>query len=280
MSKPFFLLLTLIAPMVLVGACSQPAKPGEMVLVPGGLFKNTKSSLHGKNVGVVDFYIGKYEVTQKEWLDVMGNNPSQFKGDNLPVENVSWYDCVEYCNKKSVKEGLKPCYTIDKNTKDPNNKNGKDDVKWTVTLNDGANGYRLPLEVEWEYAAGGGQASRNQTYAGSDNVNDVAWFWQNSGDKPLSGYWNREVIEKNNNRTKPVGGKAPNELGLFDMSGNVREWCEDWYGDALVNTNGTDRVWRGGGWLGNDQACAPSFRGYAIPIARWNDTGVRVCRNK
>ena len=91
------------------------------VLVKGGTFKNTKSNYYGKDVTVSSFYIGRYEVTQKEWTDVMGSNPSQFAGDNLPVERVNWYDAVEYCNQRSIKEGLKPYYNIDKNKKDPNN---------------------------------------------------------------------------------------------------------------------------------------------------------------
>ncbi len=263
----------LAALLALVSACEQ-GKPGDMVFVKGGPVKNTKSGLFGKSLAIYDFYIGKYEVTQKEWVEVMGSNPSQFKGDNLPVESVTWYDCVEFCNKKSLKEGLKPVYDIDKNKKDPNNKNDKDDKKWTVTIIEGANGYRLPLELEWEYAAGGGQDS------GSDNVDEVAWYWKNSGDKPLTGYWNISVIEKNHDQTKPVGQKKPNELGLYDMSGNVREWCWDWYGEALIVSSGSERTWRGGGWLGVETPCASSFRGYSDPFAKWNDNGFRVCRNK
>jgi sulfatase modifying factor 1 len=251
-----------------------------MVLVEGGTFKNTKAGLYGKEVAISDFYIGKYEVTQKEWVEVMGSNPSQFKGDNLPVESVSWYDCVEYCNKKSIKEGLAPVYNIDKNKKDPNNKNDKDDIKWTVTINEGGNGYRLPLEMEWEYAAGGGQKSKSYTYSGSDNVDEVAWYWQNSGDKALQGFWILKNIEANHDKTKPVGGKAPNELGLYDMSGNVREWCWDWYGDLVINDSGSERVWRGGGWLGVEQPCATSFRGHVGAYWRYSDTGLRVCRDK
>src|SRR5215469_16426475 len=111
-----------------------------LVLVKGGTFKNTNSNFYGKDVTLSAFYIGKYKVTQKEWVDVMGNNPSKFKGDNLPVETVSWYDCVDYCNKKSIKEGLKPYYNIDRNKRDPNNLNdpvfgGLDNIRWTVTIN-------------------------------------------------------------------------------------------------------------------------------------------------
>jgi formylglycine-generating enzyme len=273
------LVFLLAAILVVAGACSQ-GKPGDLVSVKGGPYKNKRSILYGKSVAVSDFYIGKYEVTQKEWIEIMGNNPSQFKGDNLPVESVSWYDCIEYCIGKSIKEGLQPYYKMDKNKKDPNNKSDKDNIKWLVTINSGSNGYRLPLEAEWEYAAGGGQMSKSFTYSGSDNIDKVAWYWQNSGDKALEGLWNLAIMEANHNKTKPVGLKAPNELGLFDMSGNVREWCWDWHGESLVTNSGSERVWRGGGWLGIDQPCATSFRGYLEPFWKYNDTGFRVCRNK
>ncbi len=269
----------LLAIMSVAFACSQ-GKPGDLILVKGGPFKNTKSNLYGKSIAISDFYIGKYEVTQKEWIEVTGSNPSQFKGDDLPVEMVNWYDCIEYCNMKSVKEGLKPFYNIDKNKKDPNNNGENDDLKWTVTINAGADGYRLPFEAEWEYAAGGGRASRSYMYSGSDNVDEVAWYWENSGDKPIKGNWNYPAIEANNSKTKPVGLKAANELGLFDMSGNVREWCWEWYGESLVTDNGSARVWRGGGWLGIDQPCMTYFRGSLEPFWRYNDTGFRLCRSK
>jgi formylglycine-generating enzyme required for sulfatase activity len=266
--------------------------PDGMVFVKGGTVKDTKSSYYGKGVTISDFYIGKYDVTQKEWVEVMGSNPSKFEGDNLPVEMVSWYDSIEYCNKRSIKEGLQPYYNIDKNKKDPNNKpdpefGDLDTTKWTVTINPGAKGYRLPTEAEWEYAAGGGQLSKSYTYSGSDNVEEVAWYWRNSGDQYLSGFWYWPILQQNHNRTKPVGGKKPNELGLYDMSGNVREWCWDWYGDLKNNVSdpqgsqsGFRRVWKGGGWMGADYCCAPAFRGNLAANGRGPDQGFRVCRNK
>jgi len=274
MRKLFILLLTAI-----IAACSCSKKvPDNFVLVKGGTFKNTKSSYYRKNFKISGFYIGKYEVTQREWVDVMGNNPSEFKGDNLPVDSVSWYDCVEYCNKRSIKDGFKPYYNIDKNKKDLNNTNEIDHIKWTVTINVRANGYRLPTEAEWEYAAGGGQMSRSYKYSGGDDVDEVAWYWRNSGNKYLTGSWFWSVIEKNHGKTQPIGGKKPNELALYDMSGNVREWCWD-----LHESSGPDdpqgRVWKGGGWIGGDFCCETSFQGYLEASGKGPDQGFRVCRN-
>ncbi|HEY4247107.1 MAG TPA: SUMF1/EgtB/PvdO family nonheme iron enzyme [Lacunisphaera sp.] len=282
--------------MVVMASASAQTKPDQLALVQGGVFTNAKSNYYGKNalpsmpyigktVSVPDFYLGRYEVTQKEWTEVMGNNPSKFKGDRFPVENVSWYDCVEYCNKRSLAGGLKPYYTIDRNKKDSNNENEIDDIKWTVTINEGANGYRLPTEAEWEYAASGGQQSKNYTYSGSDDIDEVAWYWANAGDKPLSGAWTWPAIEHNHNRTRSVGGKDPNELGLYDMSGNVREWCWNWYAESASNEtepreSAAGRVWRGGGWMGGDFCCASSFRGGFEASGKGPDQGVRVCRNR
>jgi formylglycine-generating enzyme required for sulfatase activity len=286
MGKLSFLFTT----MVVVSATAQAAADN-FVLVTGGTFKNIWSSNYcGKNINVGDFYIGKYEVTQKEWMEVMGSNPSKFKGDNLPVETVSWYDCVEYCNKRSMQEGLKPYYNIDKKNKDANNQTIVDEIKWIVAINAEANGYRLPTEVEWEYAAGGGQLSKSYIYSGGNHIDKVAWFWKNCGDTNLTGFWHWPTIENNNDRTHAIGRKEPNELGLYDMSGNVREWCWDWYGDLEINgsdLNGakessseTGRVWKGGGWIGGDFCCEPSFRGNYEASGKGPDQGFRVCRGK
>ncbi len=272
-------MILLIALIGSLSSCSKKSPDG-FVIVKGGNFVNTKSNLYGKDITIPDFMIGKYEITQKEWIEIMGNNPSEFKGDHLPVESVSWYDCIEYCNNRSIKEGLEPYYNIDKENKDPNNISEYDDIKWSVTINSGAGGYRLPTEAEWEYAAGGGRESKSYTYSGSDQAEDVAWYYKNSGEEYLTGDWMWQTIESNHNKTQPVGSKKPNELGIYDMSGNVREWCFDWYGEVVDSSSGYARVWRGGGWLGDDQACQISYRGNYEANGRGYDQGLRICRSK
>lgn len=288
MKRPLLSMAVVLAASLIAIVPAIGAVPGNFILVKGGSFKNKTSNYYGKDLVLSDFYIDRYDVTQQEWVEVMGSNPSQFKGDRLPVENVSWYDAIEYCNQRSIKEGLRPYYRIDKQRKDANNlPNPKfgdlDNIKWTVTINEGANGYRLPTEAEWEYAASGGQLSKGYTYSGSDNVDEVAWYWRNSGDSPMVGWWNWPAIEQNHDQTRPVGSKKPNELGLYDMSGNVREWCWDWHGnlpsklaDPRGSQRGFGRVWKGGGWMGVAFTAAIAFRGSLAANGRGPDQGFRV----
>jgi formylglycine-generating enzyme required for sulfatase activity len=252
-------LMPKIAQTLTAGATSSRV-PANMVLVEGGTFRmgsdngeNDEKPVH--TVTVKGFYMGKYEVTQKEWVEVMGNNPSNFKGDNLPVENISWNEAVEYCNKLSIKEGLTPAYRGSGNN---------------ITCDFNAAGYRLPTEAEWEYGAKGGNKDYiSYEYSGGNSVESVAWYTGNSG-----------------SRTHPVGTKQANSLGLYDMSGNVWEWCWDWYGnyrnEAQTNpagaSSGTTRVERGGSWGYGAAFVRSADRDYFTPSNRDSNLGFRLVR--
>ena len=256
----------------------------DMVYVPGGSFEMGEVGIDNGPVHTVtlsSFYLGKYEVTQEQWTAVMGNNPSYFTGspasgevqNKRPVERVSWYDALVFCNKLSMREGLSPAYRISgsTDTEDWGTVPTINDSTWdAVEVVAGSNGYRLPTEAQWEYAAKGGNGSPgNYTYSGSDTVDDVAWYESNSG-----------------NKTHEVGKKAPNGLGLYDMSGNVFEWCWDWYGSypsgAQTNPEGADsgsvRVLRGGSWDYSAVFTRSFFRYYYYPIIRYSDIGFRLVR--
>ncbi|ADV48651.1 Sulphatase-modifying factor protein [Cellulophaga algicola DSM 14237] len=266
----FLFVLTLLLHSSCVEKKAEPLTSANFIFVKGGIMKNKNSQLYGIKGKVLDFYMGKFEVTQKEWNEIMPINPSNTIGDNLPVEMVTWYECITYCNKRSNKEGLLPYYAIDTT---------KDTLDGDIRINKKANGYRLPTEVEWEYAAGGGQLSKSFTFSGSNEINSVAWTWKDTGDTILSGNWNYRSMQRNHCSTKPVGLKKPNELGFYDMTGNVMEWCEEWHVTEHIS-KGTYRTQRGGGWINIDDYAKVAHRGYNEAKRRAMDQGFRICRNK
>ena len=245
------------------GDLEQPS-PVNFVRINGGTFSmgspanepGRDSDQTQRQVTVSSFYMSRYEVTQKEYQEVMGTNPSNFKGDNLPVECVSWYDAVEYCNARSRKEGLTPAYTI----------SGSGDNR-TVAWNRSANGYRLPTEAEWEYACRAGTTTAYNT--GASINNNTGWYRANSAES-----------------TQEVGRKPANAWGLYDMHGNVWEWCWDWYGnyasgaqtDPVGASSGSYRVIRGGGWGSPDLYVRSAFRDHSSPYNRYNILGFRLVR--
>ena len=211
----------------------------DFILVHSGVFKRGEQEVSLTK----DFYIGKYEVTQAQWKAVMGNNPSYHDGANRPVEKVSWNDAMAFCKKL--------------------NESGKAPKGWKFTL---------PTAAQWEFAARGGNRSKGHEYSGSNDINEVAWYDDNS-----------------DNQTHPVGEKKPNELGLYDMSGNVWEWCLDWSGsysrgavtDPQGPQSGSLRVMRGGSWddfalyckvvyrrngFPDDRSCVYGFRLALVPV--------------
>ena len=226
------------------------------------------------SVTVSDFYIGKYEVTQKEYQDITGQNPSNFKGEDLPVENVTWYDAINYCNLLSQKQGLEPVYEI----------NGEN-----VTWNKEKNGYRLPTEAEWEYA---GRAGTTTVFNTENSISaDEANFYGHYPYGIEENYFSQENLDTKpgvyRQTTTKVGSFNPNKWGLYDIHGNVREWCFDYYGAYdLENTNnpsgpttGTLRVNRGGSWNDYAKHMRSAYRGSFEPDQAMNNTGFRIVRN-
>ena len=257
------------------------------IYVPGGPFTmgdtiddgmGSSDELPLHTVTLNSFFIGKYEVTQSEWQTVMGSNPAHDYGvgDNYPVYYVSWYAILKYCNLRSMNEGLIPVYTISDST-NPSNWGTvptSNNADWNAAIcNWSANGYRLPTEAEWEYAARGATNNPDYPYSGSNDINAVAWYVSNNA--PCG--------------SKTVGGKAPNSLGIYDMSGNVWEWCWDWYGlySSASQTNptgpasGSNRLLRGGYWNSDALYCLVTYRSNIGPYLSDYYSGVfgfRLCR--
>lgn len=218
----------------------------EMVTIPAGSF--TMGSDTGDDdekpahqVTIAAFYMDRYEVTQKAYEALMGANPSKFKDPQKPVERASWLSAIKYCNMRSMKEGLTPCYKLE-----------------TAACNFSANGYRLPTEAEWEYACRAGTTGDYSFGAKPTDLQANAWLKTNSGET-----------------THPVGQKPANPWGLYDMYGNVAEWCNDRYSDkeyaAKASDNprgptaGNERVLRGGSWRGGADKCRSSARASETP---------------
>lgn len=250
----------------------------QYTLIKGGTFqmgspesepeRSSDEIQHSVTVG--DFYMSKTEISQKEYQEVMGVNPSATKGDDLPVTNITWYDAVQYCNKLSQKEGLDPCYTISENT---------------VTWDKSANGYRLPTEAEWEYAA---RANTDTPFSFGDYVhnsdancynaygynNDASGNWVNG-----SGAYLRKTVA--------VDQYAANDYGLYNMHGNAAEWVWDWYSEydseTVTNPTGSEsgnaKIVRGGGWNDHPKHIRSAYRGAQPADVGLYSIGIRPVRN-
>jgi formylglycine-generating enzyme required for sulfatase activity len=216
-----------------------------MIVIPGGTFvmgdENGEVDEIPHDVHISSFYMDKYLVTQTEYEKVMGSNPSRWPGQTNPVEQIRWSDAVRYCNSRSRLEGLQPCYDLE---------------NWSCDFSQ--NGYRLPTEAEWEYACRAG--TKTSYFFGEDasKLPNFAWFEKNSGQRP-----------------RPIGRKLPNPFGLFDMVGNVWQWCNDFYQvdyyeksprkDPKGPASGDNKVVRGGSWAAEGEQCRSSFRYYENP---------------
>jgi formylglycine-generating enzyme required for sulfatase activity len=257
-----FVLLFLFVLCLVPALSAQPFSP-YMVRVAGGTFwMGSREGAYAANektheVTVKQFYISETEITQEVWVSVMGSNPSQFPGADRPVDNISWFDAVQFCNALSEWERLTPVYTIT-----------GDQVAW----NPGADGYRLPTEAEWEYAARGGASAGSEPltrvyYAGGENADEIGWYDKNSG-----------------RASKPVKSKASNALGLYDMSGNVWEWVWDCYApypcNPMAEPEGrVSRVLRGGAWFTPVNLLRVTYRFWNVPAFKANTVGFRIARN-
>ena len=211
-----------------------------MIKVPEGeiVLKDERTN-HKWVVELKPYLLAKYPVTQDLYFEVTQQVPSAFRGDKLPIESVSWFGAIQFCNLLSKKTGLQECYAIH-----------DEDVHFDLA----ANGYRLPLEAEWEYACRAGNLD-----ARYGDLDEIAWYSENSS-----------------NTIHEVGKKIPNAWGFYDMIGNVWEWCWDIYDQEVYKTY---RVFRGGGWFDKPRACRASCRRRSHPTHRIDDLGFRVARS-
>lgn len=245
--------------------------PVNFVFVKGGRFDNGYA-----DIKISSFFLAKHALSQADYEAVMGINPAfdHGVGSNFPVYYVTWFNAIEYCNRRSILEGLTPCYSYGNYGTDtggwPTNWGNSNSNHSYVSCNWAANGYRLLTEMEWMFAARGGNLSHNYIYSGSNNLDHVGWY---GGNNDPAG-------------TKPVGSKAPNELGLYDMSGNIWELVWDIHGgypggaqnDPTGAMYGNGRLSRGGSWVYDASYCTVSFRNFSYPTdSTWN-LGFRVCR--
>ena len=262
-------------------ATNVESKFENMVFVQGGKYQ---PSFADEEKEVFDIEVCKYPTTQKMWMEVMENNPSKVKGDNKPVECINWWEALEYCNKLSEKHGLETVYDLSKSAQGilMIKELGGETVYPDVANFKNTEGFRLPTEVEWEWFARGGQIAIEQgtfdyTYSGSNNINEVAWYIENSGAK-------RNGSSISGGSTQDVGLKKPNQLGLYDCTGNVWEWCYDTTENIEVGKNyiykafDSSNIYRrlkGGSWGINAEVCAVLYRYYGpavyanIDFERW-----------
>ena len=268
--------------------------PGNMVLIPAGGFdmgdhfgEGGSDELPVHNISLDAYYMNKYEVTQLEYETLIGSNPSHADygiGDARPVNQVSYYDIMVYCNKLSMNESLPPCYTIDGST-DPADWGTvptSSDATWDAVICDfSVTGYRLPTEAEWEYAAKGGASWEDHNrYSGcveETDLTDYGWYLANNGSSGTPEYG-----------CKDVGTKLPNQLGLYDMSGNLYEWCFDWYDSSYYGSSpasnpsgpasGSSRIPRGGNWNNSADGLRSANRINSYPGGRSYGIGFRLVR--
>ena len=274
------------------GGSTSPSVPEGFVSVPGATFNGTTAItgsevfISGRTITIPNLLVCDHEVTQGEYEQYCsygGEQPSSTYGDgnNYPAYYVNWYEAITYCNKRSRAENLTPCYTVSGVDFSVNfTVPSSDNATWNAATCDfSANGYRLPTEAEWEYLARGGNLTNNEqtTYSGSDDdIESVAWYTVNACDVTESSpdYGTHQIKTKN-----------PNGKSLYDMSGNVWEWCWDWWSDTISTSippsgasSGSYRVIRGGSWGSGDFCCSVAYQGYGDPYYRGHFIGFRVVR--